>query len=649
MSVQFGRWNFDGLAASPEYLAKVRELLAPYGPDGGASHASGGVNVLYSAFHTTKESRREIQPHVAASGAVIVWDGRLDNRAELASEFQGSLAADSTDVAIVSAVYERSGTESLGKLVGDWALSVWNPDERSLILAKDPIGVRQLYYSVEKNVVSWSTVLDPLVLLAGRSFQIEEEYVAGWLSFFPAAHLTPYVGIHSVPPSCFVRLKRGELAVCKYWDFDSTNRIRYRRDAEYEEHFRTVFEEAVRRRLSSETPVLAELSGGMDSSSIVCVADAILARQAETPRLDTLSYYDDSETHWNERAYFTTVEQRRGRSGCHIDIGFPGPSPFDSESDCFRAAPGSGGASAVTEQLRACLASGPNRVILSGIGGDEFTGGVPTPVPEFGDLLTRGQFRRLAHQLNLWALNKRKPWLHLLWETIQPLLPPELTGPSKVRQPAPWLVSRFVRRHEKALAGYENRWKLFGPLPSFQENLSALEGLRRQLGCTTLASDPLSEKRYPFLDRDLLAFVFAIPREQLVRPGQRRSLLRRALAAIVPEVILDRKRKAFVERGPRIGISRRWESLVEASRNMASASYGFIEPAPYLEALDRARRGQDLPIVPMLRTLALESWLRNLGRRNVLRTQESGFALATGSRQQKHPSPLPSPEGFDLS
>src|SRR6202035_132686 len=100
------------------------------------------------------------------------------------------------------------------------------------------------------------------------------------------------------------------------------NRIHYRSDAEYEEHFRFCFTESVKRRLRSDSPVLAELSGGMDSSSIVCMADQILARgKGETPRLDTLSYYDDSEPNWNERPYFTKVEEKRGRAGCHIDVG----------------------------------------------------------------------------------------------------------------------------------------------------------------------------------------------------------------------------------------------------------------------------------------------------------------------------------------
>ena len=67
----------------------------------------------------------------------------------------------------------------------------------------------------------------------------------------------------------------------------------------------------------------------MDSSSIVCMADTIIARgAAETPRLDTISYYDDSEPNWNERPYFTKVEEKRGRTGCHIDVGKQ--EPFNS-------------------------------------------------------------------------------------------------------------------------------------------------------------------------------------------------------------------------------------------------------------------------------------------------------------------------------
>src|ERR1700735_5650535 len=156
MSVQFGRWNFEGQPPAPDYIQKVSATLAPYGPDSNESYSADGIRILYSAFHTTKESHREKQPHISSSGAVITWDGRLDNRTELLDELRDSLALNSTDVAIVAASYEKWGRHCLAKLLGDWALSIWNPDNRSLILAKDTIGTRHLYYSVDSDQVTWS-------------------------------------------------------------------------------------------------------------------------------------------------------------------------------------------------------------------------------------------------------------------------------------------------------------------------------------------------------------------------------------------------------------------------------------------------------------------------------------------------------------
>src|SRR5262249_42307301 len=275
----------------------------------------------------------------------------------------------------------------------------------------------------------------------------------------------------------------------------------------------------------SDSPILAELSGGMDSSSIVCMADEIVGRgEAETPRLDTLSFYDDSEPNWNERPYFTKVEEKRGRVGCHIDVSKQESFNFELETDRFMATPGSGVRSnEASRQIEACIVAQGNRVVLSGIGGDEVTGGVPTPTPELEDLLATGQFRKLAHQLKMWALNKRKPWFHLFFDAARGFFPPALVGVPKHKRPAPWLHPAFVKRNRFALQGYESRLKLFGPSPTFQENLSTLDVLRRQLECAALPCELHYEKRYPYLDRDLLEFLYAIPREQLVRPGQRRS------------------------------------------------------------------------------------------------------------------------------
>src|SRR5579864_8500510 len=99
MSVQFGRWNLDGQPVDRRDVERVGTILCRYGPDGGSSYSDRNIVILYHAFHTTKESHSEVQPHISASGAVITWDGRLDNRADLVSALRDSLTLSSTDTA----------------------------------------------------------------------------------------------------------------------------------------------------------------------------------------------------------------------------------------------------------------------------------------------------------------------------------------------------------------------------------------------------------------------------------------------------------------------------------------------------------------------------------------------------------------------
>lgn len=620
MSAQFGQWNFDRRPVDRDDLEKADSSIALYGPDGRGVYLMNNVGICHRAFFTTKESRLETQPHVGAHGVVTTWDGRLDNRSELISELRGDVEASATDVAIVAAAYERWGSECLPKFIGDWAVSIWDERSQSLVLAKDPVGTRHLYYALEKDHVTWCTVLDPLVLLAKRRFMLCEEYIAGWLSFFPAAHLTPYTGILAVPPSSFIVVCAPTCTIGKYWDFKPQRRIRYRTDREYEEHFRDVFAQAVRRRLRSDRPIVAELSGGVDSSSIVCVSDTLIAQGlAETPSLETLSYYDDSEPNWNERPYFTKLEEKRGRTGCHIDIA-PHDGAFPEYlANCFASTPNSGLRRTNSAlQFGECLTKHGSPVVLSGIGGDEVTGGVPSPIPEIEDLLASFRFRELAHRLKLWALNQRRPWFHLLWEAARGFLPFAIGEVPRYMRPAGWLRPEFVSRRRIALTGYPDRSKIFGGLPSFQGNVSTFSALQRQLGCASLASESLCEKRYPFLDRDLLEFAYAVPRDQMVRPGQRRSLMRRALAGIVPDDVLNRKRKAFVSRGPIAAISEQRAKLSLITRNMMLGSLGVVDEHVLTEYMERARRGAEIPIAPVMRTLALELWLRHSRAWNVI-------------------------------
>jgi len=126
------------------------------------------------------------------------------------------------------------------------------------------------------------------------------------------------------------------VSVERFWHFSPHTIIRYKTDRDYEEHFRHVFRQSVRRRLRSDAPVIAELSGGLDSSSIVCMADDILANEgADTRRLDTLSFYDKTEPKGDDWVYFHKIERQRGRVGIHIDSSKMAKSPKSLELGTF--------------------------------------------------------------------------------------------------------------------------------------------------------------------------------------------------------------------------------------------------------------------------------------------------------------------------
>jgi len=611
MSVQFGRWNFEGKPTDERLLAKVRDMIAPFGPDGEGSYVKDGLCILHRAFRTTPESLRDTQPYVSSTGIVVLWDGRLDNREDLVRALGDRLTLRDSDVSLVATAYDRWGENCFARFVGDWSTAIWEPSTHSLTLAKDFLGARPLYYSVEKNEITWSTHLDPIVLTHQGSLSLDEEYIAGWFTRFPAAHLTPFLGIKSVPPCSYVVFDQRGSRRATYWRPAPIKKIRYREDREYEEHFRTVFAESVRRRLRSDHPILAELSGGMDSSSIVCMADRLIAEgRASIPGLGTISYFDDSETTWNERPFVARVEQVRGREGLHIDVGRHRAFPGVTGERRFLATPGAAArANEAARLIDQHLAASGVRVLLSGLGGDELLGGVNTGVPGLADLLAELRLARFVREAAAWAIVQRKPLYRIVRETLSAFLPVSL-GPSHADS-LPWLELGFLRRQAFALSGYQKRLRVLGPRPSFQCNLDALDGVRRQLACQ-FAPHPSYERRFPYLDRDLWEFVCAIPREQILRPGERRSLMRRALARIVPEEILHRRRKAFVARAPFAAIRENWSSSLAAAENMVSGSIGIVNETEFAQALRRIGTGAESSALPILRTLLLESWLRNV-------------------------------------
>jgi len=271
------------------------------------------------------------------------------------------------------------------------------------------------------------------------------------------------------------------------------------------------------------------------------MADFLIARgESEAPRLDTISYYDSSNPILDEQPYFTRVEQKRGRNGYHIDFGAKRELQeirVDSSKSLLSACENCGLVAIpksnvdlrpeLLEHYRRCLRSQEYRVMLSGSAGEDSTGGfVPTPTPELQNLLASARVFRLARQLNAWAAKMGKPRLPLLWAAVRGFLTPSLRFPGAPKDLclAPWFHPRFVRRNWAPLCWYPFRIKLFGALPSIQNQLHLLDHERRFVAHRTLSSELHCEIRYPYLDRDLLEFACAIPREQLVGVGKRHGV-----------------------------------------------------------------------------------------------------------------------------
>ena len=156
---------------------------------------------------------------------------------------------------------------------------------------------------------------------------------------------------------------------------------------------------------------------------------------------------------------------------------------------------------------------------------------------------------------------------------------------------------------------YQAPFSLFRAKPSFQEKLETLDALRRQVATGVQTPPMLYEKRYPYLDRDLVEFLFAVPPEQLRRPGQRRSLMRRALAGIVPDQFLKRKRKAFIARQPLLDIMSHWSAYSALTEDSILADLGVIDRRQLLDSLEHAKAGNIIPLPLLARAVVLEKWL----------------------------------------
>lgn len=618
MSVQAGLWNFDGQPPDEGWITTMSRELAQHGPDGEAVHRAPGLAMLYRPFHTTAESRLERQPYRSPRHVVTTWDGRLDNRTELVAELEGDLRDDRTDAAVAAAAYDRWGEEAFRRLVGDFAFVVWDEAKQCLYLAKDFAGARHLYYVLTPSSVRWSSRLDTLLLHGGGPWTLDEEWLGTYLMYRPSAYHTPYAEIRMIGPATFSKIERGREAIRRYWTWEPRRRIRYRTDAEYEEHFRALFRQSVQRRLRADAPVLAELSGGVDSSCIVSMADRIASDgEAETPRIDTTTRYRAGDPN-GDLEFVHAIEQPRGRVGAHIEVADSPPGAGYYDEVPFIALPGASDAAwRVQRAVAAIMSKNGSRVVLSGIAGDEVCGGIPYPAGQLGDALVQGRCRELASLLVAWSRTKRIPVWRLAMLSGRHVLPRIRRRPDEVEA---W-ISRGFASHLQLDRKYTSTVPVISwlTLPSQRVFANAFESERQVLTLHTLPPIGAIEKRYPFLDRDLVEFLFSIPSTQLLRPGDRRSLLRRSMRSLVPQAVLFRSAKSGGSCQLVATVQESGPSAVRVLDRHRELVGRYFDRASLVRALQAGAHGRHPSPLRLLRALDALLWIDALASRGLIR------------------------------
>jgi asparagine synthase (glutamine-hydrolysing) len=614
MSIQFGFWQLFGPPVDEQEMFELGASSARHASEGTFVACRRNLGMGLQPFPTHERSKNELRPLVFADGTMLTLDGRIDNHAEIRKTLEIA-AGDRADSFLVAALFRKYGPDCFAQLIGDWAIALWSPRNETLYLACDHAGTRTLYFEIMQDRVLWSTVLDTFVG-RGKSFGLDEAYAARYLSCLPLRDLTPYKGIRAVPPAHFLAVNPSRAATHRHWEPASKDWIRYQSDTEYEQHFLSLFRQSVQRRTGRGAPILAELSGGMDSSSIVCLSDRILRESGASPNelLDTVSFFDDAEPNWDERRYFSVVEAQRGKSGIHLNIAAENRifEPLDPNEHLRPRQPGLDRHAAARQEKFAEAVAGRNyRTIVSGVGGDEVLGGVPAPFPELADYLISFELRRLIGRAFEFCMIDRTPLLHMLAKTVASSTAAYFRSSPGKNAPPPWIPKHLRRIASDAQIDAAVKAPRFGLSPSRIENGRSWWQILETLPHLYPSITVRYEYRYPYLDRDLVEFLYRIPREQLVRPGRRRSLMRRALRGIVPAEILERARKGALIRGPLLSLQRSEAAIQSIFTGSVAGAMGLVDERQLRTTLAEVAKGTSPRWWPaVIKAIQMEFWLR---------------------------------------
>jgi asparagine synthase (glutamine-hydrolysing) len=388
--------------------------------------------------------------------------------------------------------------------------------------------------------------------------------------------------------------------------------IRYQNRRRYEEELRALFREAVATRLRTDSPVLAELSGGLDSSSVVCMANHLVRTGAvSAPRLDSVSFTWRNSL---DEPFIREVESHCGIKGTHI-------STFDvpllAETQVSGATP------EAFQALLRCVAATARQAgagtILTGQNGDLLLGNWFDDRLQVAASLRRFRIGTAFDEALAWSKILRLSVYQILWQAAQAALPSSLTpaaiyeipdGSYAPRSVETSLVSQFSDRTgvSEPARFFSDDWRQAAP-----ERRKHFRSLSLALELRTLqAPEPLQHLDYthPFSHRPLVEFLMSVPADVLCRPGEPRKLMRSALSDLWPRKLRERRSKGSFN-APWQEASRPLARALLNAKKLYSVERGFVDHASVRARLERLCLGLDCNESQLRQIILLELWLRN--------------------------------------
>lgn len=592
MAAIVGLIRIDGAPIDMVLFSRMLDTLSHRSPHGNGVWCLDNAALGHGRHYTTAEAMSEVQPLANEDhSVVVVADARLDNRSELANALNGQWGQylDGTDASLILAAYMHWGSDCSKHLIGDFAFAVWDRRRGSLLCARDTMGVRSLFFFCNHQVFAFATEVKALLNLPDVSGAIDEEHFANFLiGDFCDRQRTFYSNIKTVLPRQNLIMKNGDCTFESYWDWDVENELRLGTDEEYAEAFREVFTTAVESRLRSAARVGSFLSGGLDSSSISCIASDTLVAQGR-PNLLTFSAIfptlpEKSLKRIDERHHVAAVLERGRFEPHYIEADKLNPLDEIDRVVAYLDGPHAGYNMYLHNAVYKCAQANGVDAIMDGVDGDTV---VSHGYERLAELAKRFQIwqllreaRSVAKRSNNAGLTTKRVITELALRplNIAPSVPAPLTRglATDVR----YLNREFVERWD-----IQNRIRELvlehDPFTSARAThakaLAAPEySIVMDLADKTAAINSV-EARYPFFDRRVMEFCLSLPPEQKLHGGWSRYVLRKAMAGVLPESLRWRSDKANLspnfDRGMRMRSKEMLNQAVEGKSALIAAEF----------------------------------------------------------------------------